>query len=60
MLLFKVAKESWEGAESRVFNLTGREGRRITAHLFSSLFIKTFLLTEEVHEAMLARGYADF
>lgn len=60
MLLFKVAKESWEGAESRVFNLTGREGRRITAHLFSSLFIKTFLLTQEVHEVMLARGYADF
>jgi len=60
MLLFKVARESWEGAESRAINLKGKEGRRVVAYLFSSLFIKTLQFTEEVHEAMLARGYADF
>jgi len=60
VLLFKVAKESWEGAESRTINLKGKEGRKVVAHLFSTLFIKTLQLTEEVHEAMLARGYADF
>ncbi|MCR4428265.1 MAG: hypothetical protein NUV68_02840 [Caldiserica bacterium] len=59
-LLFKVAKENWEGAESRVFNPSGKMGRRITAHLISSLFIRTFLLVEETHQAMIARGYADF
>lgn len=60
MLLFKVARESWEGAESRAINLKGKGGRRVVAYRFSSLFIKTLQFTEEVHEAMLARGYADF
>lgn len=60
MLFFKVAKESWEGAESRTICLKGKEGRTVAANLVSSLFIRTLNLTEEVHEAMLARGYADF
>ncbi|MGB9553540.1 MAG: hypothetical protein ACPL7L_04105, partial [bacterium] len=60
MLLFKVAKESWEGAESRTISLKGKEGRTVAANLYSSLFIKTLKLTGEVHEAMIARGYADF
>lgn len=59
-LLFKVARENWEGAESRVFNPSGKMGRRITAHQISSLFLRTFLLVEETHQAMIARGYADF
>ncbi len=60
VLLLKVARESWEGAESRSISLEGRKSRKVVAHLLSSLFIRTLRLTEEVHEAMLARGYADF
>ncbi len=59
-LLFKVARENWEGAELRVFNPSGKMGRRIAAHQISSLFLRTFLLVEETHQAMIARGYADF
>jgi len=60
LLLLKEARESWEGAESRTISLKGKEGRKIAASRVAMLFLKTLALTDEVHDAMVARGYADF
>ncbi len=59
-LLLREAQEMWLGVESRSWaRIQGRRGRELAASRVGALFIKTLDLSEEVHQAMLARGYPD-
>ncbi len=58
-LLLHTSSEMFMARRSRlVGRASSREGRRFVASAMGSLWSKTAALSEEVHSAMLARGYA--
>ncbi len=57
-LLMQTVSEMFEARRARlVGSLDGREGRRLTAGTGGVLLAKSFHLVQEVHLAMLARGF---
>jgi cobalt/nickel transport system permease protein len=58
LLLLRSAVQLFEARQSRVLGpLPGRERRRLAAATAGALFSRSLQLGEEVHLAMLARGY---